>query len=193
VLALPVLPDVSRGLGRELALAAPVSHVLVQRLPMLDQHRAVRGLKGALVAGVLHALVDRLQVALQVVAPGCGVLALVAEKLGILVGVPVLPEAACAPRGELADLALEEVCGIRGVLAAGTAATVAGGSVTLGFVFSQFRPLGGLEKAATALIHASFYTSWFLSRFPANVSFHHKETSKHLNELYEMWPREATG
>jgi hypothetical protein len=102
----------------------------------------------------------------------------------------VLPEAAGAPRGELADLALEEVCEIRGLLVAGPAA---GGSVTLGFVFSQFRPLGSLEKAAAALVHASFYPSWFLSRFPANISFHHKETSKHLNELYEMWPREATG
>ncbi len=167
MLALPVLPDMSRGLGRELALAAPVPNVLVQRLPMLDQHRAVRSLKGALVAGVLHALVDRLQVALQVVAPGCGVLALVAEELGILVGVPVLPEAAGAPRGELTDLALEEVCEIRGLLAAGPAT---GGSVTLGFVFSQFRPLGGLEKAAAALVHASFYPFRFLSRFPAKIS-----------------------
>ena len=49
---------------------------------------------------MLHTLVHRLEVALEVIAPRGGVLALVAEELGLLVGVLVLAEAARAPRTE---------------------------------------------------------------------------------------------
>ena len=49
---------------------------------------------------MLHTLVHRLEVALEVIAPRGGVLALVAKELGLLVGVLVLTEAARAPRTE---------------------------------------------------------------------------------------------
>ena len=59
---------------------------------------------------MLHTLVHRLEVALEVIAPRGGVLALVAEELGLLVGVLVLAEAARAPRTEFTLFTLKQFC-----------------------------------------------------------------------------------
>jgi hypothetical protein len=169
VLALPVLPHVGRRLGREVTLAAPIPHVFVQRLPVLNQHRAVRGLEGALVARVLHPLVDRLQVALEVVAPRGGVLTLVAEEFGLLVAVPVLPEAAGAPGGEFTLFALEQLCSCRGP--SGSAALgVRSGFMAGCLVLPQVSPLVGFERAAAALVLSSLYSARFQSRLPAKYN-----------------------
>ena len=59
---------------------------------------------------MLHTLVHRLEVALEVIAPRGGVLALVAKELGLLVGVLVLTEAARAPRTEFTLFTLKQFC-----------------------------------------------------------------------------------